>query len=205
TEIPAGFEIQKNIHVHFKDVQVLDQIITSAAMEEIYDLIKVDYYVKDVEAIYDSLRSLATKLLEDRVEQFEEIGVPLKDQWRYVTDRQGVYFPLDRYTTYESVSSTSIEAAQKKRKSGETYVPRRKKNKTLFYNKVPYTSYDIVVNPEIIEPAVQYVYNLQVRFEVERPKEEEKEVPAPKPVTKIKTEYILVSPDGKTTRLPNND
>ncbi|NQX90837.1 MAG: SIMPL domain-containing protein [Flavobacteriales bacterium] len=205
TEIPAGFEIQKNIHVHFKDVQVLDQIITSAAMEEIYDLIKVDYYVKNVEAIYDSLRHLATELLADRVAQFEEIGVPLKDQWRYVTDRQGVYFPLDRYTTYESVSSTSIEAAQKKRRGGETYVPRRKKNKTLFYNKVPYTSYDIVVNPEIIEPAVQYVYNLQVRFEVERPKEEEKPAPAPKPETKIKTEYILVSPDGKTTRLPNND
>lgn len=199
TEIPAGFEIQKNIHVHFKDASVLDAIITQAAMQEIYDLIKVDYYIKDVTAVYDQLRTLATELLDERVAQFELIGIPLKDQWRYANDRQGVYFPLDRYTSYESVSNTSVEASQKKRRSGETYIAHKKKNKTVFYNKVPYTNYDIVINPEIIEPAVQYVYNLQVRFLLEREKEEK-----PEPVVEIKnkTKFILVTPDGSLKELP---
>lgn len=199
TEIPAGFEIQKNIHVHFKDAAILDDIITQAALQEIYDLIKVDYYIKDVTAVYDTLRALATELLGDRVDQFEVIGIPLKDQWRYANDRQGVYFPLDRYTTYESVSNTSVEASQKKRRASETYVPAKRKNKTLFYNKVPYTNYDIVINPEIIEPAVQYVYNLQVNFLLEREKEEK---PEPKIEIQTQTKFILVTPDGNLKELP---
>ena len=199
TEIPAGFEIQKNIHVHFKDAAVLDDIITQAAMQEIYDLVKVDYYIKDVTAVYDELRKLATELLDDRVEQFEIIGIPLKNQWRYANDRQGVYFPLDRYTSYESISNTSVEASQKKRRAGETYVAHKRKNKTLFYNKVPYTNYDIVINPEIIEPAVQYVYNLQVRFLLEREKEEK---PESQVEIKKETKIILVAPDGSLKELP---
>lgn len=207
TEIPAGFEIQKNIHVHYKDPNVLDQIITAAALQEIYDLIKVDYNVKDMSSIYDSLRDLTTELLEKRVKQYEDMGIELDTRWRVVSDKQGVYFPLDRYTSYESVSSTSIEATQKKRRPGEEYVPRRKKNKTHFYNKVPFAGYDIVVNPEVVEPAVQYVYNLQITFYRDRPlKEEKEEKPKeqPKPIkeTIIEKEYILVTPEGAIKPLP---
>jgi hypothetical protein len=44
-EVPAGFEIQKNIHIKFTDARILDQLVTAAAKEEIYDLVKVDFFV----------------------------------------------------------------------------------------------------------------------------------------------------------------
>ncbi|MBK9515021.1 MAG: SIMPL domain-containing protein [Flavobacteriales bacterium] len=45
-EVPAGFEIQKNIHVRFTDARILDRLVTAAAKEEIYDLVKVDFFVE---------------------------------------------------------------------------------------------------------------------------------------------------------------
>jgi ketosteroid isomerase-like protein len=45
-EVPAGFEIQKNIHIKFTDARMLDKLVTAAAKEEIYDLVKVDFFVR---------------------------------------------------------------------------------------------------------------------------------------------------------------
>jgi uncharacterized protein YggE len=61
-EVPAGFEIQKNIHVKFTDARVLDKLVTAAAKEEIYDLVKVDFFVDQQSSCYDTLRMFATKL-----------------------------------------------------------------------------------------------------------------------------------------------
>lgn len=203
TEIPAGFEIQKNIHVHFKDAAMLDRIVTAAAINEIYDLIKVDYYVKDHQAMYDSLRDQAMDLLEQRIQQFKDAGITVDDQWRQMTDRQGVYFPLERYVTYQPVTKTSIEATKKRKRTADEEIEVRQ-SPTLYYNKLPYGSYDFIFNPEIIEPAVQYTYNLQLKILVERPKEEPKEEKKPEPIIKVETEtkYILVTPDGNIKQLP---
>ncbi|MDZ4823594.1 MAG: SIMPL domain-containing protein [Flavobacteriales bacterium] len=162
TEIPAGFEMQKNIHIHFRDEQVLDEIITAAAINEIYDLVKVDYYVKNMEHIYDSLRTEATKMVEKRVAQYKKLGVAMDGQWTLATDKIGVFFPLDRYTAYQASSSISIDAAKKKAQPTQIRRP-----STVYYNKIPYNGYDIIFNPEIIEPSVQYTYNLQVKFTLE--------------------------------------
>ena len=51
-EVPKGFELQKNIHVKFNKGEVLDKILTAAAKHEIYDLIKVDYFVENTSAVY---------------------------------------------------------------------------------------------------------------------------------------------------------
>lgn len=185
TEIPAGFEIQKNIHIRFQNAQVLDKVITSAAINEIYDLIKVDYYIANQEQVYDSLRLVATELVKKRMGQFEKLGIDFEDQWRMANDQIGVFFPLDRYESYQAFAYSSVDASQKKSQITEI-----KKPKTVFYNKIPYTNYDAVINPEIIEPAVQFTYNLQIVFTIEKKKEEK-----PEPVVKVeeKTKYIMLT------------
>lgn len=199
TEIPVGFELQKNIHIRFKDTAILDKVMTAAAVNEIYDLIKVDYFVKNHEAVYDSLRSLAVQLIHDRVAQYEKLGVPVEEQWRMASDRIGVFYPLDRYTAYRSVGSSSFDAIQK-RKRDEVQAASNKHSSTVFYNKLPYTNYDIIVNPEILEPAVQYTYNLQVRFDIEKPPKEEKKEPVaekkPEIQTVIETRYVMITEEG---------
>ncbi len=154
-EVPAGFEIQKNIHLRFTDPRVLDRIVTAAAKEEIYDLVKVDYYISDQGARYDTLRLFAQRTMQQKLDHFEKLGLKIEESHRTGGERNGAYFPLERYTTYSANSRSSLNS----RRKGQLVNDIRKAS-TLFYNKVPYSSFDLVLHPEITEPPVQFTYNL---------------------------------------------
>ena len=160
-EVPAGFEIQKNIHIRFTDARVLDKLVTAAAKEEIYDLVKVDFFVAQQSACYDTLRMFATKLLQQKLANFEKLGLKVEESHRLAAEKNGAYFPLDRYTTYQSRTQSSLNS----RRKGQLVNDIRKSN-THFYNKVPYGNFDIVLHAEITEPPVQYTYNLTLQCQL---------------------------------------
>ena len=76
-EIPKGFELQKNVHIRYNDPSLLDRIVTAAARQEIYDIVKVDYFVKDPEAVYTQLRDATFKYLKKIENQYKTIGIDL--------------------------------------------------------------------------------------------------------------------------------
>ena len=190
-EVPAGFEIQKNIHIRFKDARILDKLVTAAAKEEIYDLVKVDFFVEKQNACFDTLRMFATKLLKQKLDNFEKLGLKVEESHRLGAEKNGAYFPLDRYTAYQSRTQSSLNS----RRKGQVVNDVRKSN-TLFYNKVPYGNFDIVLHAEITEPPVQYTYNLTLQCQLPEafPKKEVKEI--------IKYMWITDKGDVKELRMP---
>ena len=190
-EVPAGFEIQKNIHIRFTDARILDKLVTAAAKEEIYDLVKVDYFVDKQSACYDTLRMFATKLLQQKLENFAKLGLKVEESHRIAAEKNGAYFPLDRYTTYQSRAQASLNSRRKGQIVNDVRKPQ-----TLFYNKVPYGNFDIVLHAEITEPPVQYTYNITVVCELPEafPKKEAKEI--------VKYLWLSDKGDAKTIALP---
>ncbi|MBX2979283.1 MAG: SIMPL domain-containing protein [Flavobacteriales bacterium] len=172
-EVPAGFEIQKNIHIRFTDARVLDKLVTACAKEEIYDLVKVDFFVKQQAAAYDTLRMFATKLLQQKLANFEKLGLKVGESHRIAGEKNGAYFPLDRYTTYQSRVQSSLNS----RRRGQVVNDVRRPN-AHFYNKVPYGQFDIVLHAEITEPPVQYTYNITLQCQLPEafPKKDVKEI-----------------------------
>lgn len=160
-EIPAGFEIQKNIHIRFSDARILDKLVSAAAKEEIYDLVKVDFFVAEQSAAYDTLRQFATKLMKQKLDNFEKLGLKVEKSHRMAAEKNGAYFPLDRYSTYQSRTQASLNSRRKGQLVNDVRQP-----STLFYNKVPYGNFDIVLHAEITEPPVQYTYNLSMQCEL---------------------------------------
>ncbi len=160
-EVPAGFEIQKNIHIRFTDPSVLDRIVTAAAKEEIYDLVKVDYYIQDQGARYDTLRTFARRTMQQKLDHFEKLGLKVAESHRTGAEQNGAHFPLERYTAYSANTRLSLNS----RRRGQVVNDIRKPS-TLFYNKVPYSSFDLVLHPEITEPPVQFTYNLTLHCQL---------------------------------------
>lgn len=172
-EVPAGFEVQKNIHIKFTDARVLDRIVSAAAKEGIYDLVKVDYFVEQQSACYDTLRLFATKLLKEKLKNFASLGLELEESHRTAAEQNAAYFPLDRYTTYQTRTRSSLNSRRRGQVINDVRSP-----STLFYNKVPYGNFDIVLHADITEPPVQYTYNLTVQCQLPEafPKKEAKQV-----------------------------
>ncbi|MBK6342403.1 MAG: SIMPL domain-containing protein [Flavobacteriales bacterium] len=172
-EVPAGFEIQKNIHVRFTDARMLDKFVSAAAIEEIYDLVKVDFFVAAQSACYDTLRLFATRLLQQKLDNFGKLGLKVSEGHRLAAEQNGAYFPLDRYAAYKSRVQTSLNSRRKGQLVNDVRQP-----SSFFYNKVPYGKFDIVLHAEITEPPVQYTYNLTMQVQLPEgfPKKEAKDI-----------------------------
>lgn len=164
TEIPRGFELQKNIHIRYTDPTLLDRIVTVAAKQEIYDLVKVDYFDDNPTAVYAELREKSFQYLEQVKNSYKKINLELDTAYVVAGENSWVAFPGNRYESYQAYSTQSFEALDK----GAT-VNTVDKPVSRFYNAVPANDYDIIINPEVVEPVIQYSYNLIVRFTFKTP------------------------------------
>lgn len=189
TETPKGFELQKNIHVRYTVPALLDRIVTAAARQEIYDIVKVDYNVKDPQKHYAQLREAAFEYLNQIKKQYLVIGTRLDSAYAITAENAWVAYPLNRYQSYQAYASQRLDDTE----SGSSKVYKADKTTSRFYNAVPSNDYDIVINPEILEPAVQFSYNLLVRFTLPERKPAEKTV--------VKKEFVLVTPTGEVKSL----
>jgi uncharacterized protein YggE len=189
TEIPKGFELQKNVHIRYSNPAILEKIVTAAAKQEIYDIVKVDYYVKDVQSTYQQLRDAAFQYLNQIKGQYRTIGMRLDSAYMVTAENAWVAYPINRYETYQAYSIQKLDAEEK----SNSVIATADKPVSRFYNAVPANDYDLVINPEILEPAVQFTYNLVVRFTFPERK------PAVK--TEVKKEFILVTPNGEVKPL----
>lgn len=158
-EIPKGFEIQQNVHVKFADERTLPRLVTIAAKYEIYDLVRIDYYVDDHQSIFNDLRKRVIEYIAKQSDMLaDQLGVGIDAAHRIISEDQLIAFPNDRYSSYQAFAGNSLDA----RKGSKTIQVR--KPTTMFYDKVPYNRFEIVVNPVVVEPAVQFMYQMKVRF-----------------------------------------
>ncbi|MBK7946014.1 MAG: hypothetical protein IPJ85_12250 [Flavobacteriales bacterium] len=169
-------------------IRILDKLVTAAAKEEIYDLVKVDFFVAQQSACYDTLRLFANRLLQQKLDNFSKLGLKVSEGHRTAAEQNGAYFPLDRYAAYKSRVQTSLNSRRKGQLVNDVRQP-----SSFFYNKVPYGRFDIVLHAEITEPPVQYTYNLTLQIQLPEgfPKKEAKDI----------VKYVWITDKGEMKEL----
>lgn len=167
TEVPAGFKIKKNVHVLFHDHTKLDKIITHAAKASIYDLVKVDYNVNDIQAAYDTLRKIAVQVIDMKRNTYLMMGF----ETSILTMAEGYdsKYPEERYESYTAYLQG--QSYNNQPQGQNTQVRTAEKEQTVFYNKVPYKQFDRVLNADLAEPGVQFYYKLRVKCKMQHVEE----------------------------------
>lgn len=165
-EKPIGFEIRKNIHIPITDISKLDDIIASAAKEEIYDIVKVEFYVRNIEAVYDTLRSEAVRIIQEKQKTFEKLGIKPSPTFHIVGEAYYSTYPEDHYQEYKSFSSSSLTQKQ----TGVSYSKIKSTTEPVsyYYEKTSYAGFDKIHNPELVAPAAQFIYTLTVQYVIKR-------------------------------------
>ncbi len=190
-EVPEGFELEKNIYIRFKKSSALDGIITAAAAAEIYDLVKVDYFLPNAQKLIDSLRYKCLLEVKARVRQYELIGFELDTLKKTLADNFTTIFPETRYYSYSAFTRPSF-ASLRKKPSDQPFVNETTKPISRYYNQVDYDSYDIILNPVITEPVVQLSYSIDVKYTLRT----EQVIPKPKKI------FYIIDKDGNAKQLP---
>ena len=172
-------------------------MIKLCASYEVYDMAKVEYVILDNEENMLAMRDKMLKHLGDKIAFYHDLEIQDEIDIIQVNEKTNEYYPQDRYQSYTGHSSSSYEALENKKKRKKS-VSRVSKNTSIFYDPLSTKSFDIVMNPGIIEPTVQYTYTLNVTYTLPTAKKDV--VIKEKIVEKIvkEKEYILISPTGET-------
>ncbi|MFZ6012037.1 MAG: SIMPL domain-containing protein [Bacteroidota bacterium] len=184
-EVPDGFELQKNITVRYTRPAVLEHIVSAAAEAEIYDLVKVDYYINDVTKNYETLRTKCLELLKSRVKTYELVGFRLDTLKKVFADEFSTILPQTRYAGYQAFSRPSIDISSSKVLGVSDKVYEMRHPTTRFYNAVNVDAFDLVINPVVDEPVVQLTYSIVVKYFQKKP-----QTPGEK------GSYFIITPQG---------
>ena len=164
TEVPAGFELQKNISVRFKNSAKISDLISAAANVEIYDIVKVDYFVSNFQSHLDSLKNKCLQALKAKTHSYEVIGFKLDTLKKVMSDDFTTVYPQTRYFSYQAFTRNSLTIAKKKNNKDQPIVNEASKVTSRFYEQIDYDRYDLVVNPIVTEPVVQISYSILVKY-----------------------------------------
>lgn len=187
TEVPQGFELQQNIHIQFTKTNQFESILEACAKSEVYNLVKVDYFIENIQEVYKNIQDQLLKLIEDKKAYYSKLGFDLSQYNIAIADDKYCYFPKDFYQSYQAYNSVSFDALKK----GKA-ITTAKKQTSYYYQPLTYESYDVVINPSILEPVVQIGMNIKLMY-TPKPKEQ-----IEKPITKTEVEhkYYVISPNG---------
>ena len=161
----VGFELKKNIVVHYKDKMLLDKLVIAAAKSKIFDLIKVDYVVRDPVSIQSRLMDDAAQVIKRKAEMYEKLlGIRLQPPAQVYAEKPSIYFPSEMYDSYAAAESEEISSDSDRQK----YTTQgARKSRTFFYNGLTADGFDHVTNPIVIEPVVQFTLYLKVKYDIE--------------------------------------
>jgi hypothetical protein len=160
----VGFELKKNISIHYKDKSLLDKLVVAASHVQIFDLIKVDYIVSQTDRIQDRLMEEASRVIKLKSSRYEKLlDIKLQPPAQVYAEKPAIYFPTEMYDTFTAFESERINSAPTR---DRLTTQSARKSRTFFYNGLDADGYDVVVNPVVIEPMVQFTLYLKVKYEV---------------------------------------
>lgn len=161
----VGFVVKKNVMVRYKDSELLSKIAATAAKQEIYDMIKVDYSVEDRISVLSQLMPHIDKLVKERQDLLKITGekTVFKD-YEIKGHNISTIHPLSQYKQYTAQSTNTISVSNYYYQN----LPRisARKESTYYYQPTDPSQFDLVLygNENRLMPTVIYEITVQVSF-----------------------------------------
>ena len=164
-QVDKGFEIKKNIIITTSNVNSLEKLIALASDFEIHDVIKVDYFNSDTNAIHNALFDEALVLAEAKKVRYMKsfgkriVGTP------NATEEFATVFPETQYKTYQAFETAEIQTNYNNKSPYLKKIAR--KNKTFYYDGISSAGFDKVINPNQTEVGIQYVMTITMHYKID--------------------------------------
>ena len=162
TEKFSGFETKKNVILRYRDRELLEKILTAAAKSAIYDLVKVDYVVADINAVHARLFDEAVRVIKQKEASYaNSFGIRLAPT-NFVNEKYDAFYPGELYAGYQAFESGTTYGDYNSR------VIQQRKTRTFFLDALDASDFDAVINPAGVEPTVQFTLYLRMQYDLKK-------------------------------------
>ena len=117
----------------------------------------------------------------------KKTGIVLDTNFRTVNEFQKQYFPVDQYLSYQPLAISAIE--DETSTAGAEKIATRPNRQTLFHNAISTNGFDAILNPSPLQPAIQMVYSMEVRYILLQPVRTVTQ-------TQHQTKALIITPQG---------
>ncbi|MGI4870986.1 MAG: SIMPL domain-containing protein [Janthinobacterium lividum] len=171
-EVPAGFELQETVSIAYQRAELMQAILRVAAQAEVVDLVKVDVSVADARVPAEQLREQCLLALKTKERALVAAGFRLDTLQRVPSETSATTYPVSHYSSYQAAARPSLEAARASRSllGGQPKVTEARQATAYYYDPVAPDQYDVVLNPVVTSPVIQFSYSLAVRYSPRKPK-----------------------------------
>ncbi len=184
-EIPIGFELKKNIHIKFTNPNQLNEFIQILSTVEIYDLVRVDYFAAQMDSIKKELSEQAQVILKEKLKDREALlQMKFDTLSKRIHDGYRIFYPVEMYKSYQAYNNSSLNLTNR------ANVTQITKSTTNYYQPILNKEFDFMINPVILEPVIQVLYEIQMSIKFD-------------PITKqvISKEYFIITPTGDVKKV----
>ncbi len=156
-EVPVGFELKQNLHIKIKEASQLNELIILLSNSEIYDLVRMDYYASNLESVKKELMSKVKAAFADKQKLYETtLGESFATAEKKIIDGFVQTSPSQQYKSYEAYNSALLQG----KRAGN--ILQANKSVTQYYQPIADKDFDVVLNPIIVEPMIQVVYEMKM-------------------------------------------
>jgi uncharacterized protein YggE len=160
----VGYELKENVAVPYRDAAMLEGMTLAAARAQVFDLVKVDYVVKDLAAVHERLMAAASDVIRAKVASYEKLlGIKLVPPVQILAERSAVYYPARLYDNYSAQETEAVGSTSDRQRYT---IHGARKSTTFFYNGLDGDGFDTVINPVVTAPQVQFTLYLKLKYEV---------------------------------------
>jgi uncharacterized protein YggE len=155
-----GFETKKTIAVRYRDRALLEKLLSAAAQASIFDLIKVDYIIKDLAPVRTRLLGQASEIIRQKEDNYNRLlNLKLK-RMAVALEKYETSYPGELYRSYTAFESGDVDLSD----SSSSRVIRQRKSASAFLDPLDSSMFDAVINPLGVEPTIQCTLYLKVRY-----------------------------------------
>ena len=104
------------------------------------------------------MRKDCIDILNKKTQEYNTLGVNAANMYRTYEESHYCYYPLQRYETFISYTPDNLKALS----STATLINENSKI-NLYYSKLPDNYFDKVINPDVLEPVIQYTYTVKMK------------------------------------------
>ena len=105
--------MKKNVSIRYQDPALFEKLIQAAAKAQIFDLVKVDYVVKDIGAVQDKLMEEAAHIAKHKMSRYEKLlGIKLQAPVQIYSEKAAVHFPTFNYDSYTAFEAEEVRVRE---------------------------------------------------------------------------------------------
>ncbi len=195
--LPQAYKITQNLSINIKEINLIGKLTKKCLDFGIYDLINVQTYILNTDAIQDSLDLKSVEILNQKKKLCEDVGVKLTNGTVQFNNYKEVFYPSEKYlksyinnaTYFNHHSSQNSSIHMQRKVDVDNYYDFNLKNA------------DYVFHSDNDEPVIQFYTQITYSYNKVDTEAEMREKIRKEEEKKPTKEFYILNKEGNLTKI----